>query len=103
MSFSSNPVAGPIRCPAAIEFLLHCHVQPFRPFERLEAPFYVELVPQWEAAGIIVPHPPIRGTYPPGSLWRLTPLGVAWVRALEAVPLPIPCFKDAAGNLLPER
>jgi len=80
-----------IHCPAYIEFLLHCYTSGKR-FERIDAPVYQEAIKTFLQAGVIV----CEGV----DCYRTTPLGDAWVRALENVELPRSAFVDSQGNVL---
>jgi hypothetical protein len=87
-----------LHCPAAIEFLLHCHSSP-EPWPRMDAPVYLDLVPRLLEAGVIEldkrGHPSVLR-----SSYQTTPLGKAWVEALCRVPMPRAVFVDERGEIL---
>ena len=87
--------APTVQCPAHIEFLIHCHCRPHRVFDRLAAPVFQELVRDWVPRGVI-------RQSTSGADWfnryHLTPLGLAWLRAIENVELPRSTFVDAQGK-----
>ena len=86
-----------IFCPAHIEFLIHCNMRPHLVFDRIDAPAFVELARQWTELGVIrkatdVPHWDRRRF--------ITPLGRAWLQAIENVQLPRAVFLDEQGREL---
>ena len=81
-----------IGCPANIEVLLWCYTRR-APLERADAPVHVECVQEFLDMGVI------EKTDEPG-VYKTTPLGVAWVMALERVPVPRKAFIDADGTIL---
>lgn len=86
-----------IFCPAHIEFLIHCHVHPHQVFDHIDAPVFVGLVRQWTELGVI--RQAVGGAQW-HRRWYLTPLGRAWLKAIENVQLPRAVFLDEQGSEL---
>ncbi len=81
-----------IQCMAKMEFLMWCHCS-LSPFERLDAPYYVGVVPELLSAGVIA-------LTKKQKVYELTPLGKAWIEAVCNVPLPTHGFFDEMGRKL---
>lgn len=80
--------------PADIEFLLWCHTSPSQ-HPCLDSGHHSALVIDLVECGAIE-----QDKTQPGFVYRTTPKGAAWIRALEKVPIPRQVFVDEAGRML---
>lgn len=83
-----------IGTPNNIDVLLHFHLQPNQAHPRSEARAVQEAIFEFLKAGVLLGVVGTEGTY------HLTPLGTAWVRALEHVELPRQVFVDEQDRIL---
>jgi hypothetical protein len=93
MSNSNEKIHSPVR----IEVLLHCYVNSSEPIPRIESRAVIEALSFLFELGAITN---CCGSSSERPRYKTTPLGEAWVRALERVACPSTAFIDDRGYIL---
>lgn len=87
-----------INSPAAVTLLLKCRTQPDSCWGSEIGS--LDFVQAWLKAGVIKRDSPWDGGIASGYVYKTTPLGDAWVKAICNVPMPNSVFVDEQGRVL---
>jgi hypothetical protein len=83
-----------LQTPSTIEVLIHCHCTP-TPHPRNHAPAVQDAIRE------LLEYDAIESAPEDGeNCYRTTPLGAAWLNALERVPIPRLVYVDTDGHVL---
>ena len=83
---------------AELSFLLSCFSRPDNPSVDLAA--FKDVAAKWIEDGIIERDSSYGSTPAAGYIYRTTPRGDAWMKAILKTPFPKPAFLDAQGQPL---